>query len=151
MKTTIGIIGGGNMGSAILAGIQKKYSVSVCEQDKRRCQHLRRRFKLTPQDLETVVTKSHVVVLAVKPQNFDEVLKDIRSHITKNHLVVSIAAGICPALARLMFVVLASETRSLLFKSSLTVSSFFFQALLVEKPRKAKRQTMITNIPMSFC
>jgi len=93
MKTKIGIIGGGNMGGAIIAGISKKYAVSVCEQDRKRCRQLKRKFKVAIGDLESVVKNSYIIVLAVKPQSFDGVLKAIRPHVTKNHLVVSIAAG----------------------------------------------------------
>jgi len=94
MKTRIGIIGGGNMGTAILSGIVKKYAVSVCEQDKRRRQFLKRKFRITAKDLTAVVAKSRVVILAVKPQDTEPVLKEIREVITKDQLVISIAAGI---------------------------------------------------------
>lgn len=94
MKTKIAIIGGGNMGSAIIAGITKKYAVSVCEQDRERCQWLKRKYKVAVGDLETVVKNARVIVLAVKPQSFDGVLKAIQPHVAKNKLIISIAAGI---------------------------------------------------------
>jgi len=94
MKTKIAIIGGGNMGSAIIAGISKKYNVSVCEQDPKRRQQLKRKYKVATGDLKTVVKRSQVIVLAVKPQSFDKVLKEIASHVTKDKLIISIAAGI---------------------------------------------------------
>jgi len=94
MKTKIGIIGGGNMGSAIIAGISKQYNILVCEQDKKRCQQLKRRYKVTTGDLKTVIEKSRAVILAVKPQNFDKLLKQIRPLAAKEKLIISIAAGI---------------------------------------------------------
>ena len=94
MKTKIGIIGGGNMGGAIIAGISKKYSVLVCEQDKKRCQQLKRKYKITTGDLKVVIEKSQAVILAVKPQNFDKLLKQIRPFVVKDKLIISIAAGI---------------------------------------------------------
>ncbi len=94
MKKTIGIIGGGNMGAAIIGGIAKKYSVAVCEQDKGRCQLLKRKFKIVIQDLPTILAKNCIIILAIKPQGFDSLLAEMREHITERHLIVSIAAGI---------------------------------------------------------
>ncbi len=41
-----------------------------------------------------VVAGSDILVLAVKPQHFRPVLAELKSHLTRDHLVVSIAAGI---------------------------------------------------------
>jgi pyrroline-5-carboxylate reductase len=90
----VGIIGGGNMGAAILAGIRGSYVVGVCEQDSARRRFLKRKFHVAAKDLESVVAPSDVVILAVKPQQFDEVLGEVRDHLTKDELVISIAAGI---------------------------------------------------------
>ncbi len=94
MKAKIGIIGGGNMGGAIIGGIYRKYNVSVCEQDKKRAGQLKRKYKVTTGDLKAVVGKSQVIILAVKPQSFDTILKEINPLLTKDKLIISIAAGI---------------------------------------------------------
>ncbi len=94
MKKMIGIIGGGNMGTAIIGSIAKKYSVNVCEQDKKRGQLLKRRYKVGVQDLPTLLKKNNIIILAIKPQGFDTLLAEIKALITDKHLVVSIAAGI---------------------------------------------------------
>ena len=93
-KTTIGIIGGGNMGSAILAGIGRKFTVRVCEQDARRAGSLKRRFGVKIVDMATVAAGSRIVILAVKPQNFEEVLATLRGNVRRDQLIISIAAGI---------------------------------------------------------
>jgi len=111
MKKTIGIIGGGNMGGAIIAGISKEYKVLVCEQDERRCRWLKQKYKVSAGDIEAVIEKSNVIILAVKPQNFDYVLEKISAYLSSLSgsdtrsarsesrerippLIISIAAGI---------------------------------------------------------
>ena len=92
--TKIGIIGGGNMGTAIINGIRKKYAVSVCEKDPKRAADLKKKLKVKVADLEKVVTSSSAIILAVKPQDFDQILSEIHPCIKKDQLVISIAAGI---------------------------------------------------------
>ncbi len=90
----IGIIGGGNMGTAILAGIGRKFTVRVCEQDAKRALFLKRRFGVKVAGLVTVASGSRIIILAVKPQSFDEVLGQLRGRVRQDQLVISIAAGI---------------------------------------------------------
>ncbi|MFA5087862.1 MAG: pyrroline-5-carboxylate reductase [Candidatus Omnitrophota bacterium] len=90
----IAIIGGGNMGEAIFRGVRRKFTVFICEADQSRARHLERVFRIKTKDLEEAVRQSSVIILAVKPQNMDDVLRDIKRMITKEQLVISIAAGI---------------------------------------------------------
>ena len=46
------------------------------------------------QDNCDVVKRSRVVVISVKPHILPTVLKEVASHVTKDHLIVSIAAGV---------------------------------------------------------
>ncbi|MFT5170139.1 MAG: pyrroline-5-carboxylate reductase, partial [Candidatus Omnitrophota bacterium] len=94
MKQTVGMIGAGNMGAAILAGIYKTYKVNVCEADKKRARKIKTKYKVNITDLEKTITSSDIILLAVKPQSFTVVLAAIKPYITKRHIVVSIAAGI---------------------------------------------------------
>ena len=96
-KLKISIVGAGNMGAAILEGVYKKYQVSVCESDVRRRQYLKRKYKVTICDLKAAVEKSRIIILAVKPQSFSQLLKEISEFEELNinsKLFVSIAAGI---------------------------------------------------------
>jgi pyrroline-5-carboxylate reductase len=90
----IGIIGGGNMGEAILAGIRKDYGVVVSEKDQKRRRYLKRNYRLPLKDIRALVRSSEVIILAVKPQDMDSVLQEIRPVIDQRKLVISIAAGI---------------------------------------------------------
>lgn len=91
---SIGVIGAGNMGSAIIAGIHDKYTVYVCEQDQSHCRDLRHTHNVFIAGLKAVVEKSQAIIIAVKPQDFDAILSEVREVVTKDKLVISIAAGI---------------------------------------------------------
>ncbi|MDP8265455.1 MAG: pyrroline-5-carboxylate reductase [Candidatus Aceula meridiana] len=94
MMREIGIIGGGNMGEAILAAIRKSYCVSVCEASRKRQKYLQKTYRIKIQDLATLAKSCSVLILAVKPQSMSEVLNELKTLIKKNTLVISIAAGI---------------------------------------------------------
>jgi pyrroline-5-carboxylate reductase len=82
------------MGSAIIGGTRNKYSVCVCEKDAKRRVYLRKHAGVAVTDLETLMKRSRVLILAVKPQDFEKTLRDIKQYVNKRHLVISIAAGI---------------------------------------------------------
>jgi pyrroline-5-carboxylate reductase len=94
MRKKIGIIGYGNMGSAIaqnLASQINEFSVTVFDKDK---------SKLTKyaginlaKDIKELLSKSDIIVLAVKPQDFDHALREVKS-LAAGKLIISIAAGI---------------------------------------------------------
>ena len=94
MRKKIGIIGYGNMGSAIaqnLASQTNEFSVSVFDKDKSKSvKHAGINFA---QDIKDLFSKSDVIILAVKPQDFDHLLREIKN-LAVNKLIISIAAGI---------------------------------------------------------
>jgi len=90
----IGVIGGGNMGEAIIAGSRGRFSVLVNEKDKKRQAYLRRNYKIRSHSFSEVGRKADAVILAVKPQDIEEALKGLKAVLKKNTLVISIAAGI---------------------------------------------------------
>ena len=91
MNKAVGIIGYGNMGSAIAERIKKKYQVAVFDKDKNKTQKL---FGVDVTDtILDLVNKSDVIILAVKPQDFDSVLNEIKGYLN-GRLIISIAAGI---------------------------------------------------------
>jgi pyrroline-5-carboxylate reductase len=95
----IAFIGGGNMAQAMLAailkaGIATPGAVSVSDIDPARLKQLQREFGVhtTGSNLEAVA-RGDVVVLAVKPQNLDEVLAELKGKLKPAQLVLSIVAG----------------------------------------------------------
>jgi pyrroline-5-carboxylate reductase len=93
----IGFIGGGNMAEALIKGMvqsgMKDIIVSEPREDRR--SYLERTYGTkTTSDNKEVVRQSAIVILAVKPQNMDDVTSEIAQFITGEKLVVSIAAGI---------------------------------------------------------
>ncbi|MCK9430408.1 MAG: pyrroline-5-carboxylate reductase [Candidatus Omnitrophica bacterium] len=91
VKKKLGIIGFGNMGSAIALGARVLFEVSVFDKDK---QKLADSSGLKTETLlADLVSKADVVLLAVKPQDFDTLLNEIKPLI-RGKLVISIAAGI---------------------------------------------------------
>jgi len=90
----LGIIGGGNMGEAIIANSFKSFSVIVAEKDQSRQRYLRKKYRLTAQDIKTLARKSNIVVLAMKPQDIDVVLAELKRYLSADTLIISIVAGI---------------------------------------------------------
>lgn len=91
LRKKIGIIGYGNMGSAIAERIKHKYHVFVFDKDKNKIQNLP--GIIAADNIKDFMDKIDVVIIAVKPQDFDSVLSEIKNCIG-NKLIISIAAGI---------------------------------------------------------
>jgi pyrroline-5-carboxylate reductase len=90
----IGILGFGNMGSAIAEQIKSAYEIFIFDKDKNKTQGVRA-LKVA-ENIQNLVKSSEVVILAIKPQDFDGVLNEIIG-VVKDKLVISIAAGITTA------------------------------------------------------
>ena len=91
-KNIIGIIGGGNMGEALIKGLYSKHSVHVCETNGERVKYLKKKYQgIVLGDLK-VVEAASVIVFAIKPQDMELLLKQIS--VGKNKLFISIAAGL---------------------------------------------------------
>lgn len=104
MKTqSIGFIGGGNMATSLMSGLiasgHSPQQIWVSDTAQNLLQAHRDNFKVNISvSNATIVEESDVVVLAVKPQILRDVASEIAaSVVTKNTLVVSIAAGISQA------------------------------------------------------
>ena len=96
----IGIIGCGNMGEALLSRlvnkVEKSTKLMVSEADTARRDHIQTKYKIIVAiDNNEVVKYADVIILAVKPKDFEDVLKqDICCGLSNKKLLISIAAGI---------------------------------------------------------
>ena len=66
------------MGGAIIARIHKQYNLIVAEKDEERSQDLRKKFGVKINNVREAAHKSDIIILAVKPQDFDTVLQQIK-------------------------------------------------------------------------
>lgn len=83
------------VGAHSRAPLLKPSQVGVYEPDPVRTKSLKRKFKIRFFSSNTeLVGSSEAILLAVKPQQMAPVLEEIRPHVTKNHLILSIAAGL---------------------------------------------------------
>lgn len=79
------------MGSAIAERIKTEYQVLVFDKDKNKTKRLKN--IIVTDDVTTLVKRSDVLILAVKPQDFVAVLGEIKHQVT-DKLIISIAAGV---------------------------------------------------------
>ena len=98
--TRLGIIGGGNMGEALIGGLLKgkllePAQLLVSDLREERLEALSGRYKVkTTRDNLVAARECETLVMAVKPQQVREVLDEIGDELGSHHLLISIAAGI---------------------------------------------------------
>ena len=96
----LGFIGGGNMAEALIKGLVStsffdSKNIFVSEPSKSKCSTLQKIYKIKIiRDNRELGKKCDIIMLAVKPQILKEVLCDIRSVVSSDKLVISIAAGV---------------------------------------------------------
>lgn len=95
---TIGFIGMGNIGYAILKSLLNVYSkedITFTDLNRSRVAQIEQQtgVKAVADNKECAAT-SKFIVLAVKPQFYDAVLEDIADTVTEKNIVISIAPGI---------------------------------------------------------
>lgn len=95
----IGFIGAGNMAKAIIGGILKsellkKEEVIASAKSDATIEKINSEFGIiTTKDSSEVVKKSQIIVVAVKPDIYDEVLQEVNEYIDNEKIIVTIAAG----------------------------------------------------------
>ena len=85
------------MAEAMIKGMtsQGMKDILVSDPKEERRQYIRNNYNVETTESNTqIVTSCDIIILAVKPQNMDEVIEEIGEEVTDNKTVVSIAAGI---------------------------------------------------------
>jgi len=100
MRKPLGIIGGGNVGEALIAGVIQSglfspEEVRFSEPRPDRRDYLREKYQApaAKSNLD-LVAHTPILILAVKPQSVPEVLSEIGPALKKDHLLISICAGV---------------------------------------------------------
>lgn len=95
--TKLGFIGVGNMGGAILKGINGKLgntAVFAYDADPAKLENLRLIGATAASSIKDIAEKCDYILLAVKPQQLPDVLGEIKQHIRQSPVFISICAGI---------------------------------------------------------
>jgi pyrroline-5-carboxylate reductase len=90
----IGIVGAGNMGSAFYRGLSKEFpleSLYVCDHSQEKLDALETVHAST--DVNEILPKVDVVLVAIKPQNFSELMESVGKAF-ESKIIISIMAGI---------------------------------------------------------
>ncbi len=95
----IAIIGGGNLGSAIAAGLLKSNfcaaeNITVTKRNIATLAWLQEKGINISTDNKDATANADVVILAIKPFQIKEILEEIKNSITPNQLLISVVTGI---------------------------------------------------------
>jgi pyrroline-5-carboxylate reductase len=98
---TVAILGGGKIGEALLSGLLRgertPADVVVSEKHPERAAYLADTYGVKTLEPAAAVAAARTLVLAVKPQDIDTLLAELRPAVGPEHLVVSVAAGVTTA------------------------------------------------------
>jgi pyrroline-5-carboxylate reductase len=111
---TVGFVGAGNMGEALIKGLVganliPAEAIHATDVRAERLKELDRQYGIqVSSDNAELVRRADIVILAVKPQIMDAVLREIAPVVTRRKLLISIAAGVSTARIRAL---LSKDTR----------------------------------------
>ncbi|MCU0404837.1 MAG: pyrroline-5-carboxylate reductase [Chitinophagaceae bacterium] len=95
----ITIIGGGNLGTAIAEGLIvsnycKPNQLTVTRRNTKALRHLEEKGVSVTSDNKSAIKNADIVILAVKPYNYRDILADMKSALSaKQHILVSVVTG----------------------------------------------------------
>ena len=100
MSKKIGFIGCGNMGSSMVGGLIKSGflvadDIIVSTKTESSAKRLESEFKVnTTLDSKIVAKQAEILILAVKPYMYKDIIEEIKSELNEDKLIITIAAGI---------------------------------------------------------
>ncbi len=99
MQYTLGFIGCGNMGGALVRAAAKAIGgerIAVCDYDKTKAETLAKELGVTAVTADELAKSSQFVVLGVKPQNMQETLSPLRDILSARTdvILITMAAGL---------------------------------------------------------
>ena len=99
MNKKIAIIGGGNLGSAIAEGLLKSKfckatDISITKRNTTTLKHLESRGVKVTSVNSDAVSRSEIIILAVKPYQVSEVLNSFKTSLSSKHILVSVVTGV---------------------------------------------------------
>ena len=100
MSKKVGFIGCGNMGSSMVGGLIKSgflkaEDIIVSTKTETSAKKLSDEFNVaTTVDSKVVAKESETIILAIKPNMYKSIVEEIKSELTRDKLIITIAAGI---------------------------------------------------------
>jgi pyrroline-5-carboxylate reductase len=96
--STLAILGCGKIGEALLTGLLRgertPSDIVVSEKHPERARYLTETYGVRVLDVDEAASTAQTLILAVKPQDIDTLLAELKPVVTPDQLVVSVAAGI---------------------------------------------------------
>ncbi|MDD5085981.1 MAG: pyrroline-5-carboxylate reductase [Candidatus Omnitrophica bacterium] len=100
IKGTIGILGCGNMGGAVAAGLTKRgvasrRSILFFDKDRKKTSRIKKELGIrSTSSIAELLRKCGIVLLAVKPQHLGDVTAELAEGLKRKHLLISLLAGV---------------------------------------------------------
>ena len=94
----LAILGGGKIGEAILSGLLRGErtpdDIVICEKHPERALYLSDTHGVKTVEVGEAISVAETILLAVKPQDIDKLLTEMKPYMGADHVVVSVAAGV---------------------------------------------------------
>lgn len=100
MKYKVGFIGGGNIASAIIggfitSGLYKSEHIIASARSNETVHKLQSNFSIAAtQDNTLVVKESEIIIISVKPHMIASIMSPLKDLISKDQIIISVAAGV---------------------------------------------------------
>jgi len=98
MSIKVGVIGTGNMGGALIKGLynsDREYEIYAYDLNTKVTDQLKRQYSIIVEpSIQELTKECEVVVVAVKPQHMENVLKECKKTLSGNTVFVSVAVGL---------------------------------------------------------